>query len=116
MSHNLKSYIIGYILSLVLTVEAYLMVVNQTFSPSVIIYTVLGLAIVQLLVQLFFFLHLNRAVRAPWNIIVLLFMGMVVAIIVFGSLWIMHNLNYNMSHKPMTPAETERYMQRHEGF
>lgn len=107
MSH-LKSYILGYVLSLALTIEAYLLVVQHTFSVSVVVITILGLCIAQLLVQLFFFLHIDRAAQAPWNIFALLFMGLVVSIVVFGSLWIMKNLNYHM----LTPAETTQYMRR----
>ena len=106
---SLLSYSIGFILSLLLTVEAYLVVVNNSFASEAAISIILGLAVVQLFVQLFFFLHLDKATRAPWNIILLGFMAVVVAIVVFGSLWIMRNLDYHM-----TPAETDRYIQSEE--
>ena len=105
-------YVIGYILSLALTIEAYLLTVNGTFSPKVVIAAVVGLAIVQLMVQLFYFMHFDRMVRAPWNIVMFLFMAMVVAIVVFGSWWIMENLDYHTT----SPAKTEEYMKRQEGF
>jgi cytochrome o ubiquinol oxidase operon protein cyoD len=105
---SLRTYVIGFVLSLLLTAEAYQMVVSHTFSPSKLIIIVLVLAVVQLVVQLFFFLHLDRMARSPWNIIILLFMGIVVSILVFGSLWIMQNLNYHMQ----TPAQINQYMQK----
>jgi cytochrome o ubiquinol oxidase operon protein cyoD len=94
---SLRTYVIGFVL-----------VVSHTFSPSKLIIIVLVLAVVQLVVQLFFFLHLDRMARSPWNIIILLFMGIVVSILVFGSLWIMQNLNYHMQ----TPAQINQYMQK----
>ena len=111
-NHHLKSYIIGFVLSLALTIEAYLLVVNHSYASSSLLIILLVMAIVQLLVQLFFFLHLDRAIRAPWSIIMLLFMGMVVAIVVFGSLWIMQNLNYHIH----PPAQAEQELLRDEGY
>ena len=107
---DLRSYIIGFVLSLALTLEAYALVTSGLYSAGVTVTLILLLAIIQLLVQLFFFLHLDRAIRAPWNIVMLLFMGMVVAIVVFGSLWIMQNLNYHMQ----SPAQKEEYMLENE--
>lgn len=109
---SIRSYTIGFVLSLALTVEAFLVISGRHFSTGSAITIVLALAIVQLLVQLFFFLHLDRLAKAPWNIIILLFTGLVVAIVVYGSLWIMSNLNYHM----MTPSQTEQYMRSHEGL
>ena len=37
-----------------------------------------------------------------------------VLIVVIGSLWIMHNLNYNMMH--MSPQEQLQYMHDNEGI
>lgn len=113
---NLRSYTIGFLLSLALTLEAYLLVVHHTFSAVGLTITVLILAIVQLLVQLFFFLHLDRSVRAPWNIIIFMFMGMIVSIVVFGSLWIMHNLNYQMKNRMQSPGQSKKYMKDNEGL
>ncbi|HEX8182465.1 MAG TPA: cytochrome o ubiquinol oxidase subunit IV [Candidatus Saccharimonadales bacterium] len=109
---TLRSYVIGYVLSLVLTIEAFLLVTNHTFSSSVIITTVIVLAIIQLFVQLFFFLHLDRAAKAPWNISLFLFMVLVVLIIVLGSLWIMGHLHYNMT----SPAELDQRLLKEEGI
>ncbi len=107
---SIRSYTIGFVLSIALTLEAFILVLNHSFSHPVVLVLILIMAVVQLLVQLFFFLHLDRAAKAPWNIIVLLCMGVVISIVVFGSLWIMQNLNYHM----LSPAETEKYMQKNE--
>ena len=94
----LQSTIIGYVLAIILTVAAYLLVVNHTF-PADSTFVILGiLALVQLFVQLFLFVRINSGSDAGWNFIVLLFTIIVIVIVVCGSLWIMYNLNYNMVH------------------
>ena len=55
----------------------------------------------QFFTQLLFFLHLGRETKPRWKLLVFLFMTMIVAILVFGSLWIMYNLNYHMTLQQM---------------
>jgi len=96
-SHGtLASYTIGFALSLALTLLAYYLVVNHLFSTDGIVGTIITLGIIQLFVQLIFFLHLDRGSNRRWNLTVLSFAAIVVIILVFGSLWIMHHLDYNM--------------------
>ena len=68
------------------------------------------LAITQLLVQLVFFLHIDKERKPRWNLAVLLFAALIVFIIVGGSLWIMYHLNYNMS-----PQQMNQYMLQQDG-
>jgi cytochrome o ubiquinol oxidase operon protein cyoD len=89
------SYIVGYVLSLALTGEAYLLAVDHAFHPAQLVTILLLLAVAQLFVQLFFFLHLDRAIRSPWNIVAFLFMVVTVLTVVLGSLWIMRHLDYS---------------------
>jgi cytochrome o ubiquinol oxidase operon protein cyoD len=91
---NLRNYIIGYVISMGLTVTAYAAVTLRLTSMNGIIAIISVLAFVQLVVQLIFFLHLgDRSSR--WNRYIFAFMIMIVLIIVVGSLWIMANLNYH---------------------
>lgn len=90
-------YIIGYILSLVFTVNAYLVVASANTGPTpMMVGLLVGLAVGQLITQIIFFIHLGREPKPRWNTLAFLLMLMVVAFIVVGSLWIMNNLNYNM--------------------
>jgi cytochrome o ubiquinol oxidase operon protein cyoD len=70
-----------------------------------------GLAVVQLFVQLYFFLHMGDESKPRWNLMAFLFMLLVLVIVVFGSLWIMKNLDYHMS-----PSDTSNYMMHEEGI
>lgn len=113
-NHNatLASYATGFIFSLVLTIEAYLMVVNHVFAGSVLIGTIAAMAILQFLIQLFFFLHLDNEPKPRLNLQVLLFALLVLLIVVFGSLWIMSHLDYHS----MTPEETTKYIEDEEAI
>lgn len=85
---------IGFALSVVLTLGAYFLVVEHIFSGNALDFVLAGLCLTQVLVQLLFFLHLGNEPKPYWNLLVFLFMVLVVAILVLGSLWIMHNLDY----------------------
>ena len=97
MGHgSLKSYIIGFILSIILTLIPYYLVVNHMFSIPVTYITVLFFAVLQLIVQMVFFLHLSSESGTKWNLMAFIFTLIIFIILVVGSLWIMANLDYNM--------------------
>ncbi|MEG0277763.1 MAG: cytochrome o ubiquinol oxidase subunit IV [Morganella sp. (in: enterobacteria)] len=93
---SVKTYLIGFILSVILTVVPFYMVIEGTASPSVILATVVISAVVQILVHLVCFLHMNTTSEERWNLIAFLFTLLIIGIVVIGSLWIMYNLNINM--------------------
>lgn len=109
---TILSYTLGFILSVALTLAAYFTFTNRTLPDPLLVSVIVGLAIAQLLVQLIFFLHLGKESRPRWNLLVFLFMLLVLIIVVFGSLWIMNNLDYNM----MSPKETDEYIMKDEGI
>jgi cytochrome o ubiquinol oxidase operon protein cyoD len=106
------SYTTGFAVSLGLTLLAYLTVTHHVFASWNLVFALAGLAVVQLAVQLIFFLHLGRA-KSHWNTMVFAFMLLVVLIIVFGSLWIMYGLNYRMMS---SPEEVNKYMNSQESL
>lgn len=111
LKRSATSYIIGFALSVALTLIAYIFVnahvssAHHDFSHRFLIGFVMLLATIQLIVQLVFFLHLDREPRPYWNLQVLAFAAGVIAIVVIGSIWIMNNLNYRMM-----PSEVNQYM------
>lgn len=100
-------YFTGYVLSLLLTVTAYGLVVYGSTSPWIILALVV-MAVVQMAIQLLFFLHLGDEVRPRYKLMSFSFMAGVLIIIVLGSIWIMQNLDYNMMR--MSPGEKTDYM------
>jgi cytochrome o ubiquinol oxidase operon protein cyoD len=95
---TVKSYIIGFMLSLILSIVPFVLVLKKVFVGQQAFLAISALALAQLLVQIYFFLHLNTHSKARWNLNVFLFTLLVVLILVGGSLWIMYNLNYYMVH------------------
>ena len=119
MSHKAQvtSYIVGFFLSLVLTLGAFIPVwlyqnVHSTvFSQQILFLFIIVLAFVQLGVQLLFFLHLGREKKPWYNAFFLIITSGMIFIVIVGSLWIMHHLNYNM-----TPQNMEHYLMEDEGY
>jgi len=103
MHGSVKSYVVGFVLSLVLTFAAYIPVVlhqdanHSLFSHDLLIPFVLILAFIQLVVQLWFFLHLGREPQPRWNGFFFLSTAAIVLMVVLASIWIMDNLSYNMT-------------------
>ena len=105
-----KSYITGFICSAILTLAAYFIVVYHV--PNAV-FIILGLALIQLLVQLIFFLHLNQGADRKWNLVVLLSTVSIILILVIGSIWIMNHLNYNMM---ASPTQMNTYIDSQDGL
>ncbi|MCE3268756.1 MAG: cyoD [Burkholderiales bacterium] len=93
---SLKSYIIGFILSILLTIIPYYIVVNHTFGTESTYIAITIFAVLQLLVQLIFFLHMNMSPEGRNVLLSFIFTVVVLFILVAGTLWIMYNMNYNM--------------------
>lgn len=90
-----KTYITGFVLSIIITVIAFFLVGFKVFPPTWLYITVAIVALIQLYVQLVFFLHLSTDSKARWNMISFIFSLIIVLILVIGTLWIMFNL-YSM--------------------
>ncbi|MCD6055777.1 MAG: cytochrome o ubiquinol oxidase subunit [Gammaproteobacteria bacterium] len=96
-----KTYIIGFILSVALTLIAFGITGFHLFSPQGSFIAIASLALVQLFIQLVYFLHLNFHSKSRWNLIAFAFTAIVVLILVAGTLWIMYNLYANMGMNAM---------------
>lgn len=112
---TIAKYSVGFLLSLILTLAAYLFVTGGFHSPW-LLGTLAALALVQMVVQLVFFLHLGDETGPRYKLLSFIFMAGTLIIIVIGSLWIMRNMNYNMAN--MTPSQKNSYMltQHDKGF
>lgn len=93
---SVKSYFIGFLISIVLTIIPFYFVMTHIVSKEFIVVTIIVTAILQLLVQLICFLHMSHESHPRWNLTAFIFTTIVVTILVIGSLWIMWNLNENM--------------------
>ena len=90
---NIKSYLIGFFSSAMLTVAAFFLVITRLFTGPTLIITIVTLGLIQAILQARFFLHVGEEEKPRWETLVFLFMVLVLLIIVLGSLWIMYDLN-----------------------
>ncbi|CAN7637002.1 cytochrome o ubiquinol oxidase subunit IV [Phenylobacterium sp. LjRoot219] len=93
---SLKSYLIGFALSVLLTAVPFGLVMAGVLSPAVTGYLVVAFAAVQIVVHMIFFLHMNAKSEGGWTMLALIFTVVIMAIVLSGSLWVMHHLNTNM--------------------
>jgi cytochrome o ubiquinol oxidase operon protein cyoD len=103
--YEIKSYVIGFILSILLTMAAYILVVEDLLSGWPLLLSISGLALLQTLVQVIFFLHLGSKVMPNWSITAFYFMVIIVIIVAVGSIWVMYHLDYRMM--PIMDTETQ---------
>lgn len=93
---SVKSYVTGFVLSVILTLIPFAVVMTGDLGHGAIIAIIVVTAIAQILVQLVYFLHMNTSSEGSWNLLSFVFTVLIIAIVVVGSLWIMYNLNVNM--------------------
>ena len=91
-----RSYLIGFVLSVVLTAIPFAVVMTGALPNWAAIAVVVGFAVVQIVVQMIYFLHMSPKSEGGWNLLALLFTLIIVVIVLSGSLWVMHHLNSNM--------------------
>jgi cytochrome o ubiquinol oxidase subunit IV len=105
---SVKSYMIGFVLSIILTAIPFGLVMDQTHGlrASTILAAILVFAVVQVFVHVIYFLHMDRSAEQRWNVVAFAFTVMILVIVVSGSVWIMHNATSNMEHA-MAPTSSE---------
>ncbi len=97
-----KSYMIGFVLSVILTAIPFWLVMGEVFDSKLLTaFLIMGFAVVQIVVHMIYFLHMNPRSEGGWTMMALIFTLVLVAITLAGSLWVMHHLNTNMM--PMSP-------------
>lgn len=94
---SLKDYLIGFFLSVVLTAIPFWLVMGDVLaSKSATAIVIMAFAVVQVLVHMIYFLHMNGRSEGGWNLMALLFTLLLVVIVLAGSMWVMYHLHMNM--------------------
>ncbi|MDH6267507.1 cytochrome o ubiquinol oxidase operon protein cyoD [Rhizobium sp. SG_E_25_P2] len=98
-----KSYMTGFVLSVILTAIPFYVVMADVFGDNKLAagLVIMGFAVVQIVVHMIYFLHMNLKSEGGWTFMALVFTLLLVVIALTGSLWVMHHLNTNMM--PMSP-------------
>jgi cytochrome o ubiquinol oxidase operon protein cyoD len=96
---SVKSYAIGFILSVILTLIPFGLVMYPTLPKSITLMIVLAFAVIQVLVHLVYFLHLDRSKEQRDNVVAFVFAGIVIVLLVGLSIWIMFSIHTFMMAK-----------------
>lgn len=102
----MRAYTIGFILSLIFTFIPYYLVVNDVMTGMSLLLTILGFGIMQMLVQVLFFLHLGRGPGPTWQQVFFVATIVTILVVVGGSIVITRNLHYGM--KPSATEQTKK--------
>ena len=96
-----RDYAIGFALAAVLTAVPFWLVMSHALaSPVATALVVTGFAVVQMVVHMIYFLHMNGKIEGGWNLLALIFTIILVVIAISGSSWVMYHLNANMMPVP----------------
>ncbi len=98
---TLQSYLIGFGLSVVLTVIPFWLIMSGVIANKAIAaITIMAFAAVQIVVHIIYFLHVNFRSERGWTFLTLMFTAIVLFITLSGSLWVMFHLTSNMAPTP----------------
>ena len=101
---SLKSYLIGFALSVVLTAIPFWLVMGNVLGDTLMTsLVIMALAAVQIVVHMIYFLHMNTKSEGGWTFMALAFTLTLVVITLVGSIWVMYHMDQNMM--PMSPHE-----------
>ncbi|HEX7792032.1 MAG TPA: cytochrome o ubiquinol oxidase subunit IV [Afipia sp.] len=93
---SLRSYLIGFGLSVVLTAIPFYLVMSGVLDKQLTGFVIMGFAAAQIVVHMIFFLHMSARSESGWTMMALIFTIVIVIITLSGSLWVMYHLNVNM--------------------
>lgn len=93
---ELRRYVIGLVLALVLSGPAFALVAWAPLPPDGLLGVIAGLALLQVVAHFRFFLHIDLKQSHRDDLQLILFTGLIIGLMVAGSLWISFNQNQRM--------------------
>ena len=104
-----RAYRIGAVLSIILTVVPFWLVMSGALpDPGLTAAIIFALALVQIVVHVVSFLHLDTQSEGGWTLLAFLFTAVIVVLTIGGSVWVMYHLNANMMPMPDGAVSTVR--------
>ena len=91
-----RSYLTGVVLALILTLIPFAIAGYGLMPRSTALVVIAILAVIQVLVHLYFFLHMDPRTAPRENILTLGFAAVLIFIMIGGTLWIMLDLHHRM--------------------
>lgn len=93
---SFKHYITGFILAVFLTIISFKLVLIHNISRQAAVLGIFVSALLQILVHLRYFLHLDWSYSQRWNVVTIAFTAFMLFIFVAGTVWVMVTLNSRM--------------------
>lgn len=93
---SVKSYLTGFVLSVILTGIPFWMVMAEAFDKGPTYITIVLLAVVQIFVHLKYFLHLNFSDQGKLDTYSFIFSAVIIVMVVALSVWIIYASNAMM--------------------
>ena len=96
-----RGYRTGTILSILLTVVPFWLVMSGVLQDAqTTALLIFAMAMVQIVVHVVCFLHLDTRSEGGWTLLAFLFTTVIVVLTIGGSIWVMYHLNTNMMPMP----------------
>lgn len=102
-----RTYLIGFLLSVVLTALPFWLVMTGTLPTQTTAAIVIASAVAQILVHTVCFLHVNTSSEGGWTLLAYIFTAVLVLIVIAGSVWIMYHVHANMLPMSGSGIETQ---------
>ncbi|MCJ2181765.1 cytochrome o ubiquinol oxidase subunit IV [Novosphingobium sp. 1949] len=94
---SMRDYVIGFLLSVILTaIPFWLIGTHAIADKGTAALVIVAFAMVQIVVHMIYFLHMNTKSEGGWTFMALIFTVIILVIALSGSLWVMYHLNTNM--------------------
>jgi cytochrome o ubiquinol oxidase operon protein cyoD len=101
LAEGVRGYVLGFLLAAGLTFASFYVAAEHVVWAPAVPAALVTLAVAQMGIHLVFFLHITTGPDNTNNVLALAFGILAVALVLGGSVWIMHHLNQQM---PMAPA------------
>ncbi|MEM9224422.1 MAG: cytochrome o ubiquinol oxidase subunit IV [Pseudomonadota bacterium] len=92
-----RSYMIGFALSVVMTIIPFWIVLGEvSLSLPLALTIIFGLGAAQIMVHIYYFLHVTLGAEDGWQAMSIGFTAILIIILLAGSIWVMFHLHENM--------------------
>ena len=89
---DLRSYLLGFVFSVVLSAAAFVVMLGESFGRETTMVVLGCLGILQIFVQLRYFLHIDGRRESQEDLYLILFSVLVLLMMVIGTVWVLGDL------------------------
>jgi cytochrome o ubiquinol oxidase subunit IV len=94
--HDLRGYQMGFALAAILTIVPFALVAAGVWSTMAVLWTIGILGLVQVVVHVRFFLHVDLSREKREELSLMIFSGSLLTVMIAGMLWILFNMYTRM--------------------